>query len=106
PWLSGMSPAAAAFASACSAPGPPGCDVVLEEVAGRGLLAACVLVAGATLWLEVPQPAAATSANRIAGVRVSRRMLSVSRREPEPRLNASADRRPKRQPRRSASRAP
>src|SRR5207253_9539624 len=54
-WLSGMSPVAAALASACSA--------FAEAVVAGFVVAACVVVGGAAVFVP-PQPAAARATSR------------------------------------------
>src|SRR5881398_1028032 len=81
-----MSPAAAAFASACNAPGLPAAVVVGGT---DGAVVACV-VAGvvAAVWLVPPHPASATARTTTTEARTIRLMLAVSRQAPETRLNA------------------
>src|SRR5581483_975316 len=83
-WLSGMSPAAAAFASACNAPGLPAAVVV--GAADGGVVACAVTGVVAAVWLVPPHPASATT--RATDARTIRLMLAVSRQAPETRLNA------------------
>src|SRR6266566_750086 len=81
-----MSPAAAAFASACSAPGPLAGVAV---VAGGDVLAgAGVPVVAVGLLAEPPQPAPTTASISTAEPRASQRTVPVSSRLPESRLNA------------------
>src|SRR5438552_1239045 len=80
-----MSPAAAEFASACSAPRPLAAVVVV--LAGVVVVADAVVVAATPLWPEAPQPAAAIMMKRKERSRAGPRMFTVSRPGPEPRLN-------------------
>src|SRR5690348_2023038 len=81
-----MSPAAAAFASACSAPGP--LAAVLAGACGTVVVTCVVACAVAAVWVEPPHPATTAASPTTAKVRTIR-MLPVSRRPPEARLNAS-----------------
>src|SRR2546423_8031551 len=81
-----MSPAAAEFASACRAPGPP--DDVVVGAGPRFVEPGAEPVAGAALWLEPPQPAGAAASSSMIGRTARRDMSSVSEQQPEPRLNA------------------
>src|SRR5581483_806946 len=81
-----MSPAAAAFASACNAPGLPTAVVVGST---DGAVVACA-VAGlvAAVRLMRPHPASATAKTTATEARTIRLMFAVSRQAPETRLNA------------------
>src|SRR5690242_18045830 len=81
-----MSPAAAAFASAFNAPGPPVAVVVgASDRAVVPFVAARVLAA---LWLVPPHPASATARTTATEARTIRLMLAVSRHAHETGLNA------------------
>ena len=68
--MSGISPAAVALASACSAPGPP------VEVAGVVALPPEVLVAGVWVMWPEPQPVSASSA-AVAATPTTRRVTAA-----------------------------
>jgi hypothetical protein len=78
-WLSGMSPAAVAFASACSAEG----EVVVAGGA-VGVVVVVPLAVGAVVFVELPHPARARSAARA----MTFRMVSSFPVIAETRLNA------------------
>src|SRR5690348_6211033 len=81
-----MSPAAAAFASACNAPGLPAAVVVGVT---DGAPVSCV-VAGfvAAVWLVPPHPVSAMARTIGTEARTIRLMLAVSWQAPEACLNA------------------
>src|SRR6266516_2225180 len=92
-WLSGMSPAAAEFASACSADGDGDVDERLAAVVvGAGCVeAAVVATAGAPV---LPEPAHQVSdiARGTIDSTASRRTRASSPAAPEHRLNIRSDR--------------
>jgi hypothetical protein len=81
-----MSPAAAAFASACNAPGLLGTDT---ELVVTGFVVVVGAAARVVVWfaLELPHPAAATTRSSMAGIGTNQFMPKVSNRAPEGRLN-------------------
>src|SRR2546430_17141671 len=82
-----MSPAAVAFASACSAPGPVAAVVVgaREVVVVACVVVACVVVgAVAAGRLEPPHPASSAASPPTAEALTIRIMLAGSRRGPQP----------------------